>query len=77
MRVIDHKKTRVSRQKRVSALSVLGEVHCEQVSYDFEIPLSSFNVKAFSKTTGIKPLVRETTYDETNRIHFLYKSASY
>ena len=28
------------------------------------------------KTTGIQPLVRETTYDETNRIHFVYKSAS-
>lgn len=29
------------------------------------------------KTTGIQPLVKEITYDETNRIHFVYKSASY
>lgn len=29
------------------------------------------------KTSGIQPLVGETTYDETNRIHFAYKSASY
>lgn len=29
------------------------------------------------KTTGIQPLVRETTYDEKNRIHFVYKPASY
>lgn len=29
------------------------------------------------RTTGIQPLVRETTYDETNRIYFVYISASY
>jgi hypothetical protein len=29
------------------------------------------------KTTGIQPLVREATYDETNRMHFVYNSASY
>jgi len=29
------------------------------------------------KTTGIQLLVRETTYAETNRMHFVYKSASY
>ncbi len=28
------------------------------------------------KTTGIKPLVREASYDETNHIHFVYKSAT-
>jgi hypothetical protein len=36
------------------------------------------NIKiAEIKTTGIKLLVRETTYDEANRIHFVYKSAIY
>lgn len=29
------------------------------------------------KTIGIQPLVRETTYHETNRIHFVYKLAHY
>jgi hypothetical protein len=29
------------------------------------------------KTTGIKPLVREITFDEENKIHFSYKSARY
>jgi len=29
------------------------------------------------KTTGIKPLVREATFNDNNRIHFQYKSAAY
>jgi len=29
------------------------------------------------KTTGIQPLVREASFSENNRIHFVYKSASY
>ncbi len=29
------------------------------------------------KTTGIQPLVREVAFGEDNRIHFVYKSATY
>jgi hypothetical protein len=36
------------------------------------------NIKiAEIKTTEIQPLVHEATFDEKNRIHFVYKSATY
>ena len=33
---------------------ILGQFHCEWISYDFEIPRESFNVRTFSRKTGVK-----------------------
>ena len=38
--------------------------------------LNNFKI-AEIKTTEIQPLVREANFDENNRIHFVYKSATY
>jgi hypothetical protein len=51
------KKT-VRRESRVVGskpiIGVLGKFHCKALRYNFEIPMDSFKMKAFSKETGLK-----------------------
>lgn len=42
------------RPERTQTTGVLKQFHCETISYEFEMPASSFDGKKFSKLTGIK-----------------------
>jgi hypothetical protein len=50
-RRVPHRSPKTETKRRVS---VLGEFHCDSIRYDFQVPIDSFRLKEFTKTTRIK-----------------------
>ena len=73
-RIVRARKLRTT--KRIAVTSVLAQFHCRNVSYHFEIPITSFNAKEFFRESGIRAADRWTATllpkdrDKGYHVHF-------